>query len=802
MKKLFFIVLFLVSVPFLASDFKWSHSYQEGSSIELLSLANRAAGNAPIKSAQTQGFSLNRPAFSLKCGTGTIAWEIDEKKLVRGIYFEGAATVSFGVHDPVERDHLARYIGRNGIENQQVDAVYILPLGSCPDLPVMSGAAETSAAFPKLSNLKESLRRDCPGTLYRLLNSANLDSRDVMVIFEYNGDLWAYCRDSLSETEVQLLRLSHPKGQWWYVWDQAVAMHETGAGALVPEITAEEFEPKFHTDVTGYAIDYRTDENGKLLGGEAKIRLSLKKPQRALLFNYFPGYEILGVTVKGKECGFLKEDFSKAWGYYEYGLLVDLGETMQGELEVTFRVAGRLFDLAEGYIFLRDESQWYPNIPDWDGAAYSINITVPKDNEAISIGELAGKSVNPDGTETYRWECREKVRYATFVLGKFLHTEVDAEGLKLDVALPKGVRTNLLTQVQKFSLKELRNNIVFYSKLFGPVPYPTLKVVITPHSYGMGFPTMLVLTEEAFFRTGSTWPDQMLAHEVAHQWWGNLVDSLSYRDVWLTEGMSEFSSMLYMRARYDESRVKIYNENMLLAGQLVKPATMSSPIDSDSGDDDVENMNNYRSVTFQPFACLNFKDVGTEPARDVPFLEGPICLGTRLLHTCTSYPSMGYTYIVYTKGYFTFNMLLTLSAFTKEGSEGFFSGLRSVCSGYRGKKISTASFFRELERGMKIPVGAFLKSWYESNGIPTVEAKTAVAQKDGKYVVTAEAKCDMDLFLPAPVRIEMPDKKTAEYLLLFQNRTARGEWVLPVKPKGVKVDPLRASFCAYGKVRE
>ena len=801
MKKIIAIAAFVICLAANASDFKWSHSYQDGSSMELLSLANRVAGGAPIRSAQTQGFSVSRPAFTLKCGAGTIAYEIDEKKIVRGVYFEGPATVSFSVQNAIEQEHLARYSGKKSLENEPVEAVYILPLGSCPDLPAMSETSATTGVFQKLTNMKECLRRDCPYTLCGLLNSADLDSRDVIILFEFRDDIWAYRHDSLSEAEVQLVRLSHPKGQWWYTWDQAVALHETMAGGLTQEIKPEEFSPKYRADVTRYTVIYSTDEDGKLPDGEVTVKLSLKRPQRALLFNYFPGYGVLGVTVNGKKCGFLKEDSSKTWGYLEYGLLVDLGETMQGDLDVTFRVAARLFDLAEGYIFLRDESQWYPNLPDWDGAAYSINITVPKGNEAIAIGELAGKAVNADGSETYRWECAEKVRYATFVLGKFIHTEVDAEGLKLDVALPKGVRTNLLTQVQKFSLKELKNNILFYTKLFGPVPYPTLKVVITPHSYGLGFPTMLVLTEEAFFRTGSTWPDQMLAHEVSHQWWGNMIDALSYRDVWLTEGMAEFSSMLYMRARYSEGRVKIYNEDMLWGGQLVKPPTMSSPIDSDSYDSDPDHFSNFRPAGLGRFGYANFKETASEAAQDVPFLEGPICLGTRLLHTCTSYPSMGYTYIVYTKGYFTFNMLLTLSAFTKEGNEGLFSGFRSVCSKYRGQKVSTAAFFRELEGGMKINLGTFLKSWYESNGIPTVETKSSVIQRDGKYVVTAEAKTDMDLFLGLPVRVQLPEKKTAEYFILFQNRSAKGEWTLPVKPKGVEIDPARSAFCTYGKLK-
>jgi hypothetical protein len=839
MKKIIFLMLFSLCISSFAADFKWSHSYQPGSSQELISLSNMLAGNIGIKSAATEGFAVQRPAFSLKCGKGTVAYEMDEQKIIRGIYFEGQASVSFNVQNAIEQDHLERYIDKRSLDNESIEAVYILPLGSCPDLPAMPAAAATSTMYPRLLNLKEALRRNCMDTLRSLLNSGNNDSRDIMILFEYKGEVWAYRHDSRSETEVQLLRLSHPLQNDYWMWDPAVAIHEATTGVLKADISQEEYQSKFQYDVENFQINYSFDENGTLLSGEVKVDIQLKKPLRALIFKLFPAFSVNQVKVNGEGAYFLKEGYSEGWGYCEDSLLVNFDKPKEGPMTLVFTVTGKLFEKGSGYVFMKDEDLWFPNIEDFDGATLTLTANVPKEYEVIGIGELAEHKTNPDGTESYKWESREKIYYATFLFGKFLHSKIEAEGLELDVALPKGLRTNILTQAQNYTLEELKNIVAFYIKFFGPLPCKSIKVGITqysfgrgfnsrgfsfekertpeidisstlpvdtvhhggnagakqeimplsisPSAYGRGFPTLLLLCESTFYRTGSTVPNKLLALEVARQWWGNLINGLSYRDAWLTEGLSEFSSRLYMNTRFGEGATKFYNENSLAGGTLTKRGNLDTPIESDE----------YSSQQF--FAPVKQFQKTAEETNT--FKEGPICLGTRLIGTYSSQPTKNYEDIIYTKGSFVFQMLFSLSRFTKEGNDGFFRGFQTICTKYKGQKISTQEFFKELETSMKIPLGVFLKGWFESNGIPQVEARTSIVQKDGKYVVIAEAKTDKDLFFGVPVRIDLPEKKTAEYLLLFQNKNAKGEWTLPAKPKDVEVDPVRTVFCTYGKIK-
>ncbi len=787
MKKLSLLCFILFSFSFFAMDFKWTHTYQSESSKELASIVNRMCSPFPATSSETNGFNLVRPCFQLSSSKGTLYFDVDENNIFQAIFYEGNSTLTFSIPDPIEKNRLKRCIGRQGIENLQLKSFCIVPIGNSNDLPQKPADAKNVVIPDNFLKFKTALRKDGLELLNSILNRNLSDPLDLLVLFEMNDDIWAYKYDSGSETEVQLLRLAHPPMQDNFMWDQVAVIHRTKSNVLVPDITPEEYYEKYYYDVKSYEIDYRMDENGKIIDGNVTVKISLKKPHKALLFEYFPHFKILNTKVNGEEAYFIKEDYMEKWGYYENALLVLFKEVKEGDITVTFKTAGWLFNSANGYLYLKDEDLWYPRLEDYDGATYKIKMTVPKENEIISIGELKNHTVNQDSTETFVWEQDLPVRLATFTLGKFIHKFLEAEGLKLDVALPKGVRTNLLTQAQEVTLNELKNDVIVYSKMFGSLPYPVLKVVITHYSHGRGFPTMLLLSESSFFRFGSSWPDQFMAHEVAHQWWGNLVDGLSYRDVWLSEGMAEFSSMLYMGIRFGEDKIKLYHENMILNGNLVK----TTSLDSDISVEDFKP-----SYDFNPLKP-NFATSDSV----VPFEEGPICLGTRIYSTFTTKPYLGYSYVVYTKSNFVFHMLYTLSKFTKGGQDSFFKGLQTICSKYRGKQITTKMFFAELQNSMGVPLAQFLEDWYKSIGLPKVEVKTEIVSQDGGYAVRATGKCDRNYFFGVPVRVSLDDKRKFDYILLFQNGSATGEWKVPSKPKKVDVDPVRIVFCNYGKVK-
>lgn len=839
MKKIMLFLSFYVvslAISVLGAEFKWNHNYQEKSSKDLTTLSNKLCGISSTKSFQTEGFSLIRPAFSLKCGGGTIFYEYDEEGILRGFYYEGNATISFEVNEKVEAEHLEKAIKKNKLASEPINAFYVLLLGKCSDLPELVSESKEITQNSKMGSLKSGFRRDAIKFLNCILNPQNFQDNDLVVLFELNKEIWAYQLNSTLENEVQLLRLSHPPYSDYDMWDPVVSLHLISNGSLTPYISDAEYRSKVFCDLKKYELFYDLNQNGTLNGGVVKVNLFLSKIQNSLVFDFYPGFKVNKVSLGDRECQFIKEDFSRTYSYYDTSLLVKFPEKAEGNITLTFDISGDLFDKTVGYIYPVEEDLWFPLIKDLDGFLWSFSATVPEGVEVLAVGNLI-KDYTESGKTTFLWESSTPIRNATFTMGVFVHKKVDLEdGVSLDVALPKDLRTNILSQAQEYTLNELKNIFMFYSGIFGKSPYKNLKVVITPYSfgrsfkwrgfstekmkkreengdkdmpvagsrhltmqerkvpaslqlssYGRGFPTLIMLTENALYRSGDSQPEKLLAHQVALNWWDSVVSPLTERDIWLSAGMAEFSSLLYLQGRFGEGTVRIFRENMLTGGSLAKRGNLDATVDVDE----------YPSDTF----FSKVESFSSSGESSIPFDDGPICLGTRTYSTISSQPLKSYESIVYTKGAFIFGMLYNLSRFTNEKEEGFFKGLKNILTKYNGQRISTGTFFRELESSMKIPLSSFLRSWYESTGIPKVEVKTSIISKDGNYIVIAEGKCDKDLFFGVPLRIILSDKKSADYILLFQNKTAKSEWKFVEKPKKVDVDSGRVVFCDYGKVK-
>ena len=107
---------------------------------------------------------------------------------------------------------------------------------------------------------------------------------------------------------------------------------------------------------------------------------------------------------------------------------------------------------------------------------------------------------------------------------------------------------------------KLLDSVHYYETIDGPFPFPKLDVSQIPGSFGQGWPGLLYLTTLVFLppeaqqqagvaeRAQEEIAQLVPFHEVAHQWWGNVVAPASYRDFWLEEGMADYQSLMYDEA--------------------------------------------------------------------------------------------------------------------------------------------------------------------------------------------------------------------------------------------------------------
>jgi hypothetical protein len=108
---------------------------------------------------------------------------------------------------------------------------------------------------------------------------------------------------------------------------------------------------------------------------------------------------------------------------------------------------------------------------------------------------------------------------------------------------------------------DIASALQFFSGLFGPPPLKTLTVSPIPGTFGQGFPGLVYLSTLSYLdpnqrpasargpREQVFYSDLIEAHEVAHQWWGDVVIPASYQDEWLEEGLANYSALMYLEKK-------------------------------------------------------------------------------------------------------------------------------------------------------------------------------------------------------------------------------------------------------------
>jgi len=184
---------------------------------------------------------------------------------------------------------------------------------------------------------------------------------------------------------------------------------------------------------------------------------------------------------------------------------------------------------------------WFPNnnMPA-DKATYEFHITVTNTHVALGNGELASKVENADGTTTWNWRMDYPMStyLATATVGRF-----DYENTKSATDLgPNGpiefynAFESAMSAAQKrtaaTSAARQEEIIQFISDEIG-VPYPFDSHGVVVHRNGLGY--ALEVQTKSHFDFAVFFPG-VLAHEIAHQWYGDRVGPATWREVWFNEG--------------------------------------------------------------------------------------------------------------------------------------------------------------------------------------------------------------------------------------------------------------------------
>lgn len=188
---------------------------------------------------------------------------------------------------------------------------------------------------------------------------------------------------------------------------------------------------------------------------------------------------------------------------------------------------------------------WYPvNDHPLDKATYTFKITVPDAYQVAANGQLQDVVDNPDPTTTYTWEARDETAsyLATVNIGKYtVEKSVGPHDLPIRHYFPTDQAKSLNKTFADFA-----DMIGFYETVFGAYPFEAAGAVVadTKLSFALETQTLILFGKDIF--VGQTDSETVIAHELAHQWFGDSVSLTQWKDIWLNEGFATYASMLWL----------------------------------------------------------------------------------------------------------------------------------------------------------------------------------------------------------------------------------------------------------------
>jgi len=196
---------------------------------------------------------------------------------------------------------------------------------------------------------------------------------------------------------------------------------------------------------------------------------------------------------------------------------------------------------------------WHPCFDNFvERATYDFNIKTTTTKSAYCNGLPTGETIN-GGVKTTSWRMNNNIPtyLACIAVGNYTHVEQQYNSSITNSSTPiyltaeAGDTTNF-----KNSFVNLTGALTAFENGYGPYEWDKIGYSLVPFNSGaMEHATNIAYPKSS--ANGSLTYETLMAHELAHHWWGNLVTCRTAEDMWINEGMASYSERLFLEHVYD-----------------------------------------------------------------------------------------------------------------------------------------------------------------------------------------------------------------------------------------------------------
>lgn len=525
-------------------------------------------------------------------------------------------------------------------------------------------------------------------------------------------------------------------------------------------------EPRY-TEDAGRAFDLlhldlraRFEPARRFVSGEATLRLRLLQPLTTVRLRLDDDFRVESVT--SPEGG--RHLFFRVRG--QGHLMVSLGPLAgaRGEVTLTVRYSGvhepapveqevlqvgqtvevsplNESLLIESVLVYTNRTAWYPRPALDDHATAVLRFDVPLGVSVVTGGERTSARLVGDRT-IVEYRLDRPAKYITAAVGRFFEAgQREEAGVRL-----RGFGLVHTKDEAAARLERTASILAFFGERFGPCPYPDLNLLFIegPTPGGHAPPGMVLLQRrppllrQALRDDPASFPDEpdfFLAHELAHQWWGQAVAGANYRERWLSEGLAQYAAALWVRKSRGEAAFRRVLER------------------------------------FTRWA-LRYDD------------QGPIHLGYRVGHLKGD--AQAFRAVIYDKAACVLHMLLGVV-----GEEAFGRGLRAYQEAHRYGKAGADDLREALEAESGKDLSAYFRDWIFGTGVARLSYKTRVEGAGAGYRVIVVVLASG---LPGPVPVEVRlrgEGGEATHVVQVAPGETRVELEAAFRPSGVHLNDDR-----------